>query len=109
MSTPIVELYSRRIQPLPRRERIELLDLINRGLDEGRPELPEGWDELNSRRWMLIQKKTSGTLTENEATELDQLQEIVSDWLARNSVYPIDKVEAMVEKLEQEAKAGKNG
>jgi hypothetical protein len=38
-----------------------------------RPSSPE-WDEMNRRRWALIQKSVDGPISDDEAAELAELQ-----------------------------------
>ena len=106
MSDAVAELYSDAIQPLSRREQMELAELIHHGLEQNRDELPADWDEKNARRWSLIMKKMRESLTKAEKTELGKLQKIAEDWLSSNSIYPTDEIEGKILELEQNLKEG---
>lgn len=59
----------------------------------------EWTQEKNARRFVLIDKEIDGTLTVDEAVELNSLQHEIDDYLRRVAPLPLSAVRALHEEL----------
>ena len=83
LTITVPEALARRLQSRAEAERVSVEELASRILESGmRSSLaPEQWSIANKRRVLLIEKRFSSGLTDEEQAELQRLQELADQHL----------------------------
>ncbi len=83
LTITVSDPLARRLQSRAQAEKVPVDELASRLLENGiqRPLEPEQWRTANERRAALIEKRFTGSLTDNEREELQRLQELADQQL----------------------------
>lgn len=66
-------------------------------------------EQMNARRFALIDKEFAGTLTPAEAEELAGLQQQIDEYLDRVAPLPLEAVRALHDRLLRQSRGGTKG
>lgn len=101
----VLEPLASRLQSRAQAEKVPIDELVSRLLENGmqRPLPPADWRIANGRRITLIEKRFTGSLTDNEREELQRLQDLADQQLEEGDARMLQDV-ARLEALTQDAR-----
>ena len=100
----VLKPLASRLQSRAQAEKVPIEELVSRLLENGmqHPLPPAEWRIANERRIALIEKRFTGSLTDNERNELQRLQDLADQQLEEGDARMLQDV-ARMEALTHEA------